>query len=114
MSTRMSGADTAWLRMERPTNPMVITGVLVFRTRLDPARVRVRRYDVTIEGQQLGAADALPDDGLARGPYLAETYPVAVEQRHVVVDVPALEHRNDNGSRLKLVDDRAQSFGGLL
>jgi WS/DGAT/MGAT family acyltransferase len=36
----MSGPDTAWLRMERPTNPMVITAVLVFRTRLEPARIK--------------------------------------------------------------------------
>jgi WS/DGAT/MGAT family acyltransferase len=40
MSARMSGADTAWLRMERPTNPMMITAVLVFRTRLDMAHVK--------------------------------------------------------------------------
>lgn len=40
MSTRMSGADTAWLRMERPTNPMAITAVLVFKTRLDPGRMK--------------------------------------------------------------------------
>ena len=26
----MSRVDTAWLRMERPTNPMMITGVLMF------------------------------------------------------------------------------------
>lgn len=25
----MSRVDTAWLRMERPTNPMMITGVLM-------------------------------------------------------------------------------------
>jgi WS/DGAT/MGAT family acyltransferase len=40
MSTRLSGPDTAWLRMERPTNPMVITAVLIFRTRLEPARIK--------------------------------------------------------------------------
>ncbi len=28
-SERMSGIDTAWLRMERPTNLMVITGVMI-------------------------------------------------------------------------------------
>ncbi|NML17123.1 wax ester/triacylglycerol synthase family O-acyltransferase [Azohydromonas caseinilytica] len=37
---RMSGVDTAWLRMERPTNPMMITGVLVLKARLDPARLK--------------------------------------------------------------------------
>lgn len=36
----MSRVDTAWLRMERPTNLMMITGVLMFATPLDPARLR--------------------------------------------------------------------------
>lgn len=41
----MSRVDTAWLRMERPTNPMMITGVLVFSERMSLARLRstVRR-----------------------------------------------------------------------
>ena len=51
----------------------------------DPARVRVRRYEVAVEEQ---APDTDPHTGLARGPYIAETYPVAVERRHVVVEVP--------------------------
>ena len=29
----MSRVDTAWLRMCRPTNPMMITGVLMFAAR---------------------------------------------------------------------------------
>ena len=37
---RISGVDTAWLRMETPTNLMMIVGVLMFDERLDPARVR--------------------------------------------------------------------------
>ncbi len=32
---RMSGVDTAWLRMEHPNNLMMIVGVLVFREKLD-------------------------------------------------------------------------------
>ncbi len=36
----MSKVDTAWLRMERPTNRMMITGVLMFAGRIDPARIR--------------------------------------------------------------------------
>ena len=36
----MSKVDTAWLRMERPTNLMMITGVLMFAGRLDPRRIR--------------------------------------------------------------------------
>ena len=36
----MSKVDTAWLRMERPTNLMMITGVLMFAAPLDPRRIR--------------------------------------------------------------------------
>ncbi len=36
----MSKVDTAWLRMESPTNLMMITGVLIFRERLDVNKVR--------------------------------------------------------------------------
>ena len=36
----MSGVDVAWLRMERPANPMVITAVLLFKTRLSLARTK--------------------------------------------------------------------------
>lgn len=36
----MSKVDTAWLRMESPTNLMMITGVLIFQNRLDPRRLK--------------------------------------------------------------------------
>ncbi|WP_460457985.1 WS/DGAT/MGAT family O-acyltransferase [Arenimonas alkanexedens] len=36
----MSRVDTAWLRMERPTNLMMITGVMMFETPLDIATLR--------------------------------------------------------------------------
>ena len=36
----MSKVDTAWLRMERPTNRMMITGVLMFASPLDPAKIK--------------------------------------------------------------------------
>jgi hypothetical protein len=36
----MSKVDTAWLRMERPTNRMMITGVLMFSGPLDPERIK--------------------------------------------------------------------------
>ncbi|MEZ4562996.1 MAG: Rieske (2Fe-2S) protein [Thermomicrobiales bacterium] len=52
----------------------------------DPKRVRVRAYDVTLEpacaASPLGAAD------LERGPYVAETYPVDIDQQQIVVNVP--------------------------
>ncbi|MCM2326620.1 MAG: wax ester/triacylglycerol synthase family O-acyltransferase [Lysobacter sp.] len=37
---RISGVDTAWLRMDLPTNLMVIVGVLMFEGRLDVKQVR--------------------------------------------------------------------------
>lgn len=73
------------------------------RSWCDPQRLRVRRYDVTVEpGADLLAAggdeaadagDPPPDPdapipGHVRGPYTAETYPVSVDGRYVVVDVP--------------------------
>jgi nitrite reductase/ring-hydroxylating ferredoxin subunit len=54
----------------------------------DPTRVRVRSYAVTVE-EPPADAEPLIQAGLERGPYVAETYEVTVEQRHVVVDVPA-------------------------
>ncbi|MGH1363661.1 MAG: WS/DGAT/MGAT family O-acyltransferase [Calditrichia bacterium] len=36
----MSNVDTAWLRMEHPTNLMMITGIIVFDTHLDFPRLR--------------------------------------------------------------------------
>jgi nitrite reductase/ring-hydroxylating ferredoxin subunit len=43
----------------------------------DPRRVRVRNYQVTVE----------PGATLVEGPYVAETFPVSVEDQYVVVDV---------------------------
>jgi nitrite reductase/ring-hydroxylating ferredoxin subunit len=48
----------------------------------DPGKVRVRRYEVTIEPDR----DALLQD-LEKGPYVAETYPVSVERHYVFVEV---------------------------
>ena len=44
----------------------------------DPARTRVRSYDVSLS------------DGPQEGPYTAETYDVTVEQAGVYVDVPGV------------------------
>jgi 3-phenylpropionate/trans-cinnamate dioxygenase ferredoxin subunit len=55
----------------------------------DPARVRVRSYEVSVAGARPGAADPALGASLEPGPYVAETYPVAVERQYVVVDLPA-------------------------
>jgi len=43
----------------------------------DPDSIRARTYQVTVE----------PGDALAKGPFLAETFPVSVEDRYIVVEV---------------------------
>jgi 3-phenylpropionate/trans-cinnamate dioxygenase ferredoxin subunit len=81
----------------------------------DPVQVRVRRYDVTVTpGSELAdatiaegapppepgttpaevaaaAGDAGDTDpgmeGMLKGPYVAETYPVTVEQEYIVVEI---------------------------
>jgi diacylglycerol O-acyltransferase / wax synthase len=40
MRLPLSPVDAAWLRMEDPTNLMMVTGVLLFDERIDPARLR--------------------------------------------------------------------------
>jgi len=45
----------------------------------DPHSVRARQYKVTVEA----------GDSLVKGPYVAETFPVAVEESYVVVELRA-------------------------
>ena len=37
---RMSGVDRAWLLMDRPTNPMVVVGLLVLESSLELTQLR--------------------------------------------------------------------------
>jgi 3-phenylpropionate/trans-cinnamate dioxygenase ferredoxin subunit len=55
----------------------------------DPRRVLVRRYDVSVaSGEAIAAELGEPDaDGLRKGPYVAETFPVTVEKQYVLVEV---------------------------
>jgi nitrite reductase/ring-hydroxylating ferredoxin subunit len=43
----------------------------------DPDKVRVRAYEVKVEA----------GDALAKGPYIAETFPVSIEENYIVVDM---------------------------
>ena len=54
----------------------------------DPAKVRVRRYEVTVAPGNVATDEPPPAPGLAPGPYIAETYDVSVEQQLILVDVP--------------------------
>lgn len=49
----------------------------------DPARTRVRSYEVQVQ-----TAASAAESGLVKGPYVAESYPVTVERSYVLVDIP--------------------------
>lgn len=69
----------------------------------DPGQVRVRAYEVAVEPGEALAEDVRPAaevtaiagigtktagvSGLRKGPYVAETYPVSVENRYVLVEI---------------------------
>ncbi len=52
----------------------------------DPATTRVRSYAVHVEPGATLAADA--PAGPQKGPYVAETYTVSVEEQYVVLEIP--------------------------
>lgn len=63
----------------------------------DPVRPRVGRFPVSVEpGTAILEAGAVaveddpeaPVSGLLKGPYVAETYPVTIEQAYIVVEIP--------------------------
>ena len=50
----------------------------------DPKRVKIRSYPVAVErGEEL--AKEL-EQGLEKGPYMAETFPVHIEDSYVIVE----------------------------
>ncbi len=55
----------------------------------DPKRTRVRRYEVSVEAGSAPVMEepAAAEDGLEKGPYVAETYPVSIERQYVVVEL---------------------------
>ncbi len=58
---RISGVDTAWLRMEHPTNLMMIVGVMMFEQRVDVRvvkRILERRFLAFRRFRQRAAVDA--------------------------------------------------------
>ena len=53
----------------------------------DPTQVRVRRYDVAVAPGAALQVENPEMAGLQKGPYVAETFPVSVEQQYLIVDV---------------------------
>jgi nitrite reductase/ring-hydroxylating ferredoxin subunit len=54
----------------------------------DPRRLRVRRYEVTLEdGKMLLSDPEAPAPGMVKGPYAVETFEVSIEGKYLVVDV---------------------------
>jgi nitrite reductase/ring-hydroxylating ferredoxin subunit len=53
-----------------------------------PERLRVRRYEVSVEaGRSLADDPEAPAPGLVKGPYVVETFPVSREGAYLVVDI---------------------------
>ena len=58
------------------------------RSWCDPERLRVRRYEVSVEqGDALAPGEVTPAPGLVPGPYTAETFPVTTEGSYLVVEI---------------------------
>ena len=54
-----------------------------------PERLKVSRYEVElVAGAELPADPAAPAAGMVKGPYVAETYPVARDGAYLVVELP--------------------------
>lgn len=53
----------------------------------DPARLRVRRYAVSVGTGEARNEAAAPDADRIPGPYVAETYPAAAEGQFIVIEV---------------------------
>jgi nitrite reductase/ring-hydroxylating ferredoxin subunit len=54
----------------------------------DPARLRARRYELSVEeGSAFLVDPAAPGPGLVKGPYAVETYPVLTQGRYLVLEV---------------------------
>jgi len=53
----------------------------------DPTKVRVKQYEVYVEARSGEEAAEMP--GMIKGPYVAETYPVSVDQNLVIIEISA-------------------------
>ena len=54
-----------------------------------PERLKVSRYEVAlVAGTELPADPEAPAPGMVKGPYVAETYPVAQAGAYLVVELP--------------------------
>ncbi len=54
----------------------------------DPARTRVRSYEASVvPGTALPDTVESPEVGFVQGPFVAETYPVSIEEDYIVVEM---------------------------
>ena len=99
MST-MSSADAAWLRMDRPTNPMLINAVLWFEAPLDPAAVRDRLQERLVD--RFPQFSELPNTSPPRGPrWEADpNFDIGLHVHHIALPAP-----HDEGALRELVSD---------
>jgi D-glycero-alpha-D-manno-heptose-7-phosphate kinase len=120
--SRISGVDTAWLRMEQPTNLMMIVGVMMFDGRLDLAKAAIQRFagedsrgfDLTLH------SNAPPGSGLGSSSAVMVTLIGLLKEFHgkplTDYDVAQLAfdlERRELGIKGGLQDQYAATFGGF-
>ncbi|MFN8203469.1 MAG: wax ester/triacylglycerol synthase family O-acyltransferase [Solirubrobacteraceae bacterium] len=96
----MTSADAAWLRMDRPTNPMLINAVLWFEQPLDPAAVRERLQERLVD--RFPQFSQLPSTTPPKGPRWEPDphFDLGLHLHHVALPAP----RDEAGLRALVSD----------
>jgi diacylglycerol O-acyltransferase len=99
--TPLSSVDAAWLRMEDPTNLMMVTGVLMFEQRLDLRSLRGVLEERLLSFPRFRQRIAEPLFGIGTPGWVADDrFEVDAHLHHVALPAPA-----DKGSLEALVSD---------
>ncbi|HEY7201851.1 MAG TPA: wax ester/triacylglycerol synthase domain-containing protein, partial [Candidatus Dormibacteraeota bacterium] len=90
MSPGVSAIDAAWLRMEDPTNLMMVTGVLLFDGRLQPGRLRSVIEERLLAFPRFRQRVAEPPFGVGMPSWVAdERFDLDAHLHHVALPHPA-------------------------
>ena len=90
MSPAVSSIDAAWLRMEDPTNLMMVTGVLLFDGRLKPGRLRTVVEERLLAFPRFRQRVAEPPFGVGMPSWVADDrFDLDAHLHHVALPDPA-------------------------
>jgi WS/DGAT/MGAT family acyltransferase len=99
---RMPSADAAWLRMDRPTNLMVINSVLLFDERIDWPRVKEVVHERLVERYPRFRQRAVESGGLRGGAFWEDDphFDLELHMHHIALPAPG-----DRAALQELVGD---------